>query len=181
MQLKFEKRTKDSKVVKEIASNLSNSNGHKISHKQSLKSNSLSGEGTLAFMVEACLTRHQYQLVRLIAPTIYPSYKILQIAKKQCYPEVGKIKVTETSVYVDLQSLFDLTVERLIVSLKDVIDTLNFDEMQNTCLFSKWGFDGSSGHSSYKQAFYRSEGSDSAVFMTYLIPLRLVSNFKIIW
>lgn len=53
--------------------------------------------------------------------------------------------------------------------------------MDQLCLYSKWGFDGSSGHSSYKQAFHGSDASDSAVFITCVVPIRLVCGTKIIW
>lgn len=49
------------------------------------------------------------------------------------------------------------------------------------CLISKWGFDGSSGHSSYMQAFYDSGADDSAVFITCLVPVRIVSGDIVIW
>ncbi|KAK4876046.1 hypothetical protein RN001_012468 [Aquatica leii] len=64
---------------------------------------------------------------------------------------------------------------------ESVIEDLKSEERDQLTLFSKWGFDGSSGHSSYKQAFYDLEASDSAVFITYLVPLRLTSGKAIIW
>lgn len=48
-------------------------------------------------------------------------------------------------------------------------------------MFTKWGFDGSSGHSSYKQAFHGSDASDASVFITSIVPLRLVYGEIIIW
>lgn len=54
-------------------------------------------------------------------------------------------------------------------------------ELDNQKLYTKWGFDGSSGHSTYKQGFHGVEASDSACSITSIVPLRLTSGTKIIW
>lgn len=48
-------------------------------------------------------------------------------------------------------------------------------------MYTKWGFDGSSGHSSYKQVFHGIEASDSAVFITSIVPIRIVLGEKVVW
>lgn len=45
---------------------------------------------------------------------------------------------------------------------------------------SKWRFDGSSGHSSYKQEFHDVEASNSSVFITTLVAVYIVSGDKIV-
>lgn len=54
-----------------------------------------------------------------------------------------------------------------------------------TCLtlICKWGFDGSSNHSRYKQKWTTSEISDESIFVTSLIPLKLINDVtkEIIW
>lgn len=112
---------------------------------------------------------------------MYPSYKIVQSTKTQCYPVLNSINISETSARIDLQTMIDFTTERLITTQKDIILTLDSDNSKNLCLYSKWGFDGSSGHSSYKQAFLNPEADDAAVFITCFVPLRLMYKSKVIW
>lgn len=45
--------------------------------------------------------------------------------------------------------------------------------MQNITLISKWGCDGSSGHSLNKQIFQDSSNSDASLYMNCLVPLQL--------
>uniref|UniRef100_A0A2H1VFM7 SFRICE_040898 n=1 Tax=Spodoptera frugiperda TaxID=7108 RepID=A0A2H1VFM7_SPOFR len=80
------------------------------------------------------------------------------------------IECTESYAVVGLQSLLDHTVKRIFMTkTKD-----NSSEMNDTCtLDSKWGCDGSSGHSEYKQAFDEEDISDENLFLTSLVPLRL--------
>lgn len=47
------------------------------------------------------------------------------------------------------------------------------DENPNLCLTLKWGADGSSGHSAYKQKFSVDEASDSSMYSICLVPLSL--------
>lgn len=58
-------------------------------------------------------------------------------------------------------------------------DNLSSNWLQNAkCSFyliCKWGFDGSSGHSNYKQAFIGRETTDN-LFVTALVPLELVNT-----
>ncbi|XP_039967555.1 uncharacterized protein LOC120779423 [Bactrocera tryoni] len=53
--------------------------------------------------------------------------------------------------------------------------------MTNLCLYTKWGFDGSSGHSSHKQAYHNPAANDSSVFITCIVPNRLICGSKIMW
>lgn len=40
-------------------------------------------------------------------------------------------------------------------------------------MFSKWGFDGASGQSRYKQMFQNRDADDSSVFKTTIVPIVL--------
>jgi len=51
----------------------------------------------------------------------FPSYKVVQESKKQCYPKPEDIQVTSTHTEVSLQALLDHTVERLFLVQKPVI------------------------------------------------------------
>lgn len=73
------------------------------------------------------------------------------------------------------------TVERLSITQKLVTDSLHIEELNQMFLYTGWDFDGSSGHSYYEQAFYGHGAGDSVVFITSIVPLRLVCGGKIAW
>jgi len=50
------------------------------------------------------------------------------------------------------------------------------ENLQKLCLITKWGFDGSSDHSEYKQKFVSSSTNDASIFSSSLVPLRLISG-----
>ncbi|KAK5648374.1 hypothetical protein RI129_003266 [Pyrocoelia pectoralis] len=182
MGLRATGQARASKVLHEITSTSPNrANKYREAYIKSLSKQMMSGEDALAVLVDAKLSRHQYNIIRMSAPEKFPSYKIVQAAKKECDPNREFITVTSTCAEVALQALLDHTVNRLVLTLEPVIDSLNDEELEQLCLFLKWGFDGSSGHSSYKQAFHGLEASDSAVFITCLVPIRLVCGEKIVW
>ncbi|KAK9753803.1 hypothetical protein QE152_g1788 [Popillia japonica] len=122
----------------------------------------LSREDALAILADAKLSRHQYEVIRKKAPEKFPkkapekfpSYKVLQVGKQECYPKSDCIKVTSTSAEVSLQALLNHTMNRFISVQQRVVNELNNAELDKLCLYTKWGFDGSSGHSAYKQAFH---------------------------
>jgi len=131
-----------------------------------------SAEKALALMLDADLSKHQYEIIRdaakAIGHDIYPPYYKILEAKKQCYP--SNLTVTEKGAENDLQSLLDHTSTR-------IVKTLNSEHLEkmdnNITLVYKWGCDGSSGHSEYKQNFSRDGIKDSNLFLTTLVPLRL--------
>lgn len=55
-------------------------------------------------LIEAKLTKHQYNIVRKQASEKFPSYKQVQVAKKLCYPDQEFIKVTESELASDIKS-----------------------------------------------------------------------------
>jgi len=130
----------------------------------------------LALMIDSRLTKSSYQIIRTQAKSrgadIYPSYKRLCEAKAECYPPKECIHITETMSEIELQALLDLTVRRIIQLQSEVLQRTQ-NMLHNLRLISKWGCDGSSGHSLYKQVFTTVEQSDSDLFMTCLVPLQL--------
>lgn len=144
----------------------------------------------LSLIVEAQLTRHQYILVKKFidnkfSKTIFPSYQSVVESKKHCYP--SDITVTESSAEVELQSLLDHTANRILKSQKDVLDSVPNESLDKISLIGKWGFDGSTGHSEYKQCFSDSTLEDSSLFVTSYVPLQLVlttdnkENSVVLW
>lgn len=105
---------------------------------------------------------------------IFPSYDALRHDKKECYVENEGIIITDTCVKLKLQSVLDVTVKRLFKTLETKANE------DNLTLISKWGFDGASGHSNYKQTL---EGDDSSIFMCSFVPLKMVrdNTDEIIW
>lgn len=69
-------------------------------------------------------------------PNMYPSYYKVQQAKAACYPSQQGFTITETIAKINLQSLLDITVKRIlkIVSNQPI-------QQQSLTLLSKWGFD----------------------------------------
>lgn len=133
--------------------------------------------------IDGDFTKNTYTLMRSGAKNhnadIYPSYHKLLAAKMECYPKDG-IKISDISAEVTLQNLVDHTTNRLFKQQKEVLK-------QHKCgkliLSYKWGCDGSSGHSRYKQAFGDSheDKTDEYLFAICLVPLQLKDDNKLIW
>lgn len=136
------------------------------------KSVKLSPTEALAKLVEAGLTRNQYNIMRHGLEHIYPCYSIVQEEKKKCYPT--DMIVTETTAEIKLQNLLDHITQRLCLYLQDVLINATECEKQNMELICKWGCDGSK-QQEFKQKFTNSSDSDSHVFISSLVPLRLIS------
>lgn len=103
----------------------------------------------------------------------YPSYKKLCIAKTECYPS----NMIENEALVSLQSLLDHTMTRFIQTLNRQEDYLNL------VAYYKWGFDGSSGHTIYKQIQDTNTNSDASVIITTMVPLRILNaiDCSVVW
>ena len=135
----------------------------------------LSDDRACGILIGADLSKFQYEYMRLelkeYGVDLFPTYRRAAEVKKTTYPD--KVDITNDGVTVDLQELLNHTASRLLLSR-----TLNVPETMNPelTLICKWGCDGSSGHSEYKQAFSNSAASDSSIFLTTLAPLRLVSK-----
>ena len=107
---------------------------------------------------------------------LYPSYHQVLEAKKQCYPSPFEIIGTESSAEVKLQLLLDHIVGLLFLVQADVIKSLPSEKKCDFQLICKWGCDGTSGQSTFKQKFHDDDGTktDANMFVSSLLPLQLV-------
>lgn len=138
----------------------------------------LSEEAALSAMIEYKFSKSTYQGMRRLGKEnnckLYPSYEKVMKAKKRCYPPRDAIRITESSAEVQLQALLDHTVERILLVQNVLIQRLTPDNVRKMDLICKWGCDGSSGQSEYKQTFSDDSKSDAHVFFTSVVPLQLV-------
>lgn len=150
---------------------------------QKMEQRSLSGDEALAYYVESKSTTYAYKQTRKwsmrAGHKVFPSYHCLKKAKKACLPPEEDVMVTEMRAEIKLQSIMDKTAQRLISAQHEVI-TSCFPGDSTFTLVSKWGCDGSSGHSTYKQKFSDSNDSDEFLFVFSLVPLQLRDETGII-
>lgn len=134
------------------------------------KKRQLTGAEALAMCVEAQLTRHQYNIIREQDKDRFPSYKKIQAAKKECYPQKESIIVTDTAAEVKLQALLDHTASRLLDAQYEVLSSKKPESFQKLILICKWSFDGS-GQAEYKQTFDSDPSASNAnIFISSLVP-----------
>ena len=145
---------------------------------QTSKAREMTGDEALLDLVTAKLTKQQYKDIRsslrkknFIA---YPPYSKVAEAKARCYP--SGILVSEISASVELQALLDHTCSRIIMLQKGVVGSLHPQAARDLTLICKWGCDGSSGQSQYKQKFEDEASSDANIFLTSLVPLQIVGS-----
>ena len=136
-----------------------------------------SKEEALALFVDCKLTKQAYILLRQnaiqVGHFLYPSYNKLQEAKNECCPSVNSMNLTETRAEIGLQALLDHTTRRLAEVQMPVLKHLVSVGVVEFKLVSKWGCDGSSGHSRYKQKFQDAEADDEYLFVFSLVPIKL--------
>lgn len=142
-------------------------NSYSFSESQDSNQKCLPIAKTLALYMDLDLSERKYivlrQAINELYPNCLPSLYALQAEKKTLIPPV---RVTEISAEVDLKTLMRKTAER-ICELCDVDD--------KTCklsLICKWGMDGSSGHSRYKQTFANESHTDEFLFFIAFVPLK---------
>lgn len=148
-------------------------------------------EEALAFLLENNFSKQQYMNIRLSSKSrncdIYPPYSEILKTKMEC--RINELEASDCKVKVPLKNLLEHTLQRIVMLQEEVIESLmnqnnmNFLEAELIC---SYGFDGSSGHSNYKQQFCNSEilqQTDSTLFATTMIPLRLkcVDKNIILW
>lgn len=182
MNLRAEGRTTEAQVIKKISESTTYAKDClDLSHVAKVKK--LSPQEALSLIIEAQLSRKQYDTIRNYANNIFPSYKLVQAEKKRCYPQ--NIDINESQAIVPLQSLLDHTATRLIQSQENVIQPHSTSTFEKLVLYSKWGFDGSSSHTQYKQKFISETADDKYMFLSSLVPLRLSykndNNSVILW
>ncbi|XP_017481320.1 PREDICTED: uncharacterized protein LOC108370503 [Rhagoletis zephyria] len=145
---------------------------------ESSNSGTLSVEKALALYVDMDISYREYNMMRNVVNGVhkncFPSYYSIVEAKKKLIPD--GIEVSETSVHVPLQAILDKT-------SNSILKKLEFGAESDVILECKWGFDGSSGHSVYKQKFESQDATDEFLFVTSFVPLRIVEgkNEKIVW
>lgn len=145
--------------------------------RDSIEPVSMTGDEALAMIIEADLSRFQYEVIRSKAPKIFPSYKVIQESKKMLptprkYEHIGNRFIHEFTKLIkpDSKSFGNCSGK--------CYPNPKARRVKNYNLIFQVGFDGSSGHSSYKQAFHGLDADDSSVFITCVVPLRLVSGEK---
>lgn len=148
----------------------------------------LSAEEALAYYVDSKSTTHSYKQTRKWAMRagsyVFPSYHSVSKAKLDCLPSKDDITVTESRADLNVQAIIDLTTQRIVQIQRTVISTLVLDLAASDLSFtlvSKWGCDGSSGHSTYKQKFYDANATDEFLFVFSFVPLRLLKGDIVVW
>lgn len=170
-----------SKIIKDISDIPTKAKEYcKAMEYKKLTPSKLSSDEAVSLIIEAKLSKNQYNLIRWQAKEkncdIYPAYKKVLEAKNECYPDEVFVN-SDTKAEVSLQSLLNHTSKRLVQLQQDILKTLNIKgETISLILVCKWGFDGSSGHSQYKQKFNSSNTSDASVFLISFVPIKLYSN-----
>lgn len=126
----------------------------------------------LALLLDAELTKYQYETIKYVLHkegyNILPPYAKVLDEKKKCYP--SEVKISEKEASVNLQSLMDHTTKRLFESFSH--ENINNMVNLNCTLMSKWGCDGSSGHSEYNQSLVP-DVTDKNLLLVSMVPLSL--------
>jgi hypothetical protein len=137
---------------------------------------SFTTDEALSFFVN---NKHQHQVIRSSAKQknadIYPSYNNIREAKQLCYRSKESFTVIDTLAEVKLQDLLNHTILRIVQAHEILLSRVAGKIIQKLALVSKWVFDGTTGHSEYKQRFPR-EYSDSYLFLTSLVPIQLFTS-----
>lgn len=135
----------------------------------------LTPEEALGLIEDAKLSKFQYERIRIQAKAsnadIFPAYKQLAPARKQCYPD--NVHVTEKGVSIDLQSLIDHTVRRFFLDSSVRLPEIVESNVYPLTFLVKWGCDGSSDQSCYKQKFNDPTISDESIFTISMVPLEI--------
>lgn len=174
-KLKSEGRTDMAAVIDYLMTN-QNESRRIMAFCNNEKQSLFSKEKCLAMLLTLDLSKSQY--IQLRESSIenrqnqWQSYYQVQKAKLDCYPPKDKIIITETQVSIDLQAILDITTTRLLTLYEDKLKL--YTNLKLTC---KWGFDGASNQSMYKQKFKDEDSRcDDYIFMTSFVPIQLVSE-----
>lgn len=124
---------------------------------------------------------------KLSGADIWPSYNEIRESKEKLRPPKEEIHISENIAKVSIQTLLNHTSKRIIELQSEVIihaqQKSKTTEIK-TVLVCSWGFDGSSGHSAYKQCYRdkKIQATDENLFATTPIPLRLsIDSGIILW
>ena len=133
----------------------------------------ISPDRAFSYLLNNNLTKAQYENTRALLGEaglleVLPAYNNLRGSKAKCIP--FGLQVTETGSRVPLASLLQHTASRILEGIS-ATELESFDS--ELTLVAKWGCDGSSGHSIYKQAFAAHGVSDDSIFLTSMVPLQI--------
>ncbi len=191
MSLRSSGQSQAAKVIQDITSTSPSKASQYISALKSTSENTLSPDQALSVLVENRFPKRTYQGIRNIAKEnnckLYPSYKEVMTAKHRCYPPTNTFSVSESCTEVKLQALLNHTANRILLLQENVFATLPPEIANNLTLYCKWGCDGSSGQSVYKQKFSEDGKCDDNIFFTSMVPLQLLGtddrtkNQVIVW
>jgi hypothetical protein len=150
----------------------------------------ISSETAVALIATCSLSQKDYQTIRNVSKAhgadIFPPYRKTLASKKECYP--ANAKFCETAAEQPLQDLVDHTAKRILdidsvkESIVGSIEPDNCNQLSNGVLSmdivlkSKWGFDGATGQSIYKQSFSCNDSSDACLYSVMFVPLDLKIN-----
>lgn len=140
----------------------------------------LTPEKALSFLLDRGLSKEDYVSMRLLVKEqgadIFPRYNSVKEAKILCRPPAAAISITENKAKVSLEALLHHTGKRIFDMQREVlfqyIKLLNPAKKElETVFICSYGFDGSTGHSPYKQILKcRSQyGQYRQKFIRYLI------------
>ena len=124
--------------------------------------------------VDAKLTKFQYCIIRQTllkkGMKVLPEYRYITNAKFRC---CSQFDVTETSASIKIQSILDHSVKR-ILEIEDVKKSVFEQGKTNLNLISKYGCDGTSGFTQYKQAITEVGNIEgNSVFIICTVPIFL--------
>lgn len=189
MNLREEGDTASATLITECVSTTPTRSTRILSKWRSQETNSspLTPEEALSMLISLNMSKYDYNVLRRSAVShghdLYPSYHKLSCLKNELYPK--NILISEKVCEVPLQDLLDNTSESICKLLTpDQINSLSLScGDNNLSLICKWGFDGSSGFTPYKQTFLTEGSQDESVFITSLVPLRLmeINSQTTIW
>lgn len=144
MELRKSGNVQASKILQEIFNNPARASEYISALNKVMTANTqLPPEEALSVLVEANLSRNQYNIIREKDKARFPSYKVVQQAKLACYP--NGIKVSSSCAEVELQSLLQHTTKKILLLQEEILARFERKILKKVFLICKWGFDGSSG------------------------------------
>lgn len=143
-------------------------------------SSSFTNEDALALILNMGLTRNEYEILRKAVfqkgHDIFPSSKAIRKTKSEILRPIQQpFDVTLKGAEVEISGLLENTASRIISTFSNS----DIEKCKNSelILMFKWGCDGTSGFSEYKQPTgSNSEINYSSMFMASLVPLRMRLN-----
>lgn len=113
------------------------------------------------------LSDRKYNILRKTVNELYENcFPSLYALRKEKQKVIPNITTTEISAEVDIKSIMQRTSAAILKLCK--LD----ENPTKVTLVCKWGMDGSSGHSRYKQKFSNEESNDEFMFFIAFVPLK---------